>query len=120
MGEYLLTELGYEVTSRTSSRAALSLLKEDPHRFDLVIIDQTMPEMTGVELAKEILSIKPDMPIIMCTGFSHLVDADKAKAVGIKAFAMKPLTKHEIARTIRQVLDQGPTPGFPTVMGKIR
>ena len=106
MGEDVLAELGYDVTSRTSSKEALSLLKKDPSRFDLIITDQTMPGMTGVELAKEILAIRPDMPIIMCTGFSHLVDADKAKMAGIGAFAMKPLTKREIARTIRQVLDE--------------
>ena len=106
MGEDILAELGYEVTSRMSSREALTLLKEVPSRFDLVITDQTMPEMTGVELAREILALRPDMPIIMCTGFSHLVDADKARAAGIKAFAMKPLTKKEIAMTIRKVLDE--------------
>ena len=106
MGEDILAELGYEVTSRMSSREALALLKEDPSRFDLVVTDQTMPEMTGVELAKEVLAIRPDMPIIMCTGFSYVVDADKARAAGIKAFAMKPLTKREIARTVRKVLDE--------------
>ena len=106
MGEDILAELGYEVTSRMSSREALALFKADPSRFDLVITDQTMPEMTGVELAKEILALRADMPIIMCTGFSYVVDADKAKAAGIKAFAMKPLTKREIARTIRKVLDE--------------
>ena len=106
LSEDILAELGYEVTSRTSSKAALALVKENPSRFDLVITDQTMPEMTGVELAKEILVVRPDMPIIMCTGFSHLVDADRANAAGIKAFAMKPLTKREIARTIRKVLDE--------------
>ena len=71
MGEDILAELGYEVTSRMSSREALALFKSDPSRFDLVITDQTMPDMTGVELAKEILAIRPDMPVIMCTGFSH-------------------------------------------------
>jgi PAS domain S-box-containing protein len=106
MGEDILAELGYEVASRISSREALEFLKLDPTRFDLVITDQTMPEMTGVELAKEVLAIRPDMPIIMCTGFSYVVDADKARAAGIKAFAMKPLTKREIARTIRKVLDE--------------
>jgi len=106
MGEDILAELGYEVTSRMSSTEALALFKRDPSRFDLVITDQTMPGMTGVELAKEVLAIRADMPIIMCTGFSHLVDADKARAAGIKAFAMKPLTKREIARTIRRVLDE--------------
>jgi two-component system CheB/CheR fusion protein len=106
MAEDILAELGYEVTSRMNGREALELLKSDPSRFDLVITDQTMPEMTGMDLAGEILAIRPNMPIIMCTGFSHLVDADKALAAGIKAFAMKPLTKREIARTIRNVLDE--------------
>ena len=64
-----------------------------------------MPEMTGEELAREFLTLRVDMPTIMCTGFSQLVDADRAMEAGIKAFAMKPLTKKEIARTIRKVLD---------------
>ena len=105
MGEDILAELGYDVTSRMSSVEALSLVKNDPSRFDLVITDQTMPEMTGIELAKEILAIRADMPIIMCTGFSYVVDTDSARAAGIKAFAMKPLTKKEIAGTVRKVLD---------------
>ncbi len=65
-----------------------------------------MPEMTGIDLAKEILAIRADMPILMCTGFSDLVNADSAKAAGIRAFAMKPLTKAEIAKAIRKVLDE--------------
>jgi DNA-binding NtrC family response regulator len=104
-GEDTLAELGYDVTSLTNGKEALRLLKEDPSRFDLIITDVTMPEMTGLDLAGEALAIKPDMPIIMCTGHSHLVDAGKAKAAGVRAFAMKPLTKREIARTVRQVLD---------------
>jgi len=103
--EKLLASLGYEVTSRTSSREALVLFRLDPSRFDLVITDQTMPDMTGIELAKEIVAIRPDMPVILSTGFSHLVGADEAKAAGIRAFTMKPLTKGEIARTVRNVLD---------------
>jgi len=106
MGEEILAELGYEVTSRTSSTEAFALLKENPSRFDLVITDQTMPDMTGVELAKEILTLRPGIPVILCTGFSHLVDAEGATAAGIRAFAMKPLTKREIAKTIRKVLDE--------------
>ncbi len=105
MGEDILASLGYDVTSGMSSVEALSLVRNDPTRFDLVITDQTMPEMTGTELAQEILAMRADMPIIMCTGFSYVVDADSARAAGIKAFAMKPLTKREIARTIRNVLD---------------
>jgi CheY-like chemotaxis protein len=106
MGEDILAELGYEVTSRMNGREALALFRADPSRFDLVITDQTMPEMTGVDLAREILATRVDMPIVMCTGFSYVVDADKAKQAGIRAFAMKPLTKREIARTIRKVLDE--------------
>jgi PAS domain S-box-containing protein len=106
MGEELLAELGYEVVCRMSSNDALTLLREDVSRFDLVITDQTMPEMTGVELAQEILTIRPYMPVIMCTGFSHLVNEESAREAGISAFVMKPLTKREIARTIREVLDE--------------
>jgi CheY-like chemotaxis protein len=106
MGQMVLERLGYEVVSVININEALSLFKVDPARFNLVITDQTMPEMTGVELAKAILAIRPDMPVILCTGFSHLVDADAAKEAGIKAFAMKPMTKSEIAKTIRKVLDK--------------
>jgi CheY-like chemotaxis protein len=106
VGEGILAGLGYEVTTKTSSRDALELFKAAPNGFDLVVTDQTMPEMTGVELAKAILAIKADMPILMCTGFSHLVDAGKAKTLGIKAFMMKPLTKGEVARIVRKVLDE--------------
>jgi PAS domain S-box-containing protein len=105
MGKQILTRLGYKVTSQMSSEVALALVEESPSHFDLVITDQTMPDMTGVELAEKILAIRPDIPVILCTGFSHLVDADSARATGIKGFAMKPLTKREIAKTVREVLD---------------
>ena len=105
MGTELLTGLGYKVVSRTSSAHALALLHQEPSRFDLVITDQTMPGMTGIELAREVLAIRPELPIILCTGFSYLVNAESAKAAGIKGFAMKPLTKREIAKTIRYVLE---------------
>jgi len=106
MGRDLLEELGYTVTVKNSSLEALFAVKENPAAFDLIITDQTMPEMTGVELAEEVLEFRADIPIILCTGFSHLVNADRAKQAGIKAFAMKPLTKAEIAKTIRSVLDR--------------
>jgi DNA-binding NtrC family response regulator len=106
MGEEVLSALGYGIVSRTSSREALMLFRDDPRRFDLVITDQTMPDITGIELAREILAIRPDMPVILCTGFSHLVDAESAKQAGVRAFAMKPLRKGEIARTIRKALDE--------------
>jgi CheY-like chemotaxis protein len=106
MGEEILSELGYEVISRRGSREALALFRLDPSRFDLVITDQTMPELTGIDLSREITVIRPGMPIILCTGFSHLVDAESARTAGIRGFAMKPLTKREIATAIRKVLDE--------------
>jgi CheY-like chemotaxis protein len=106
MGREMLTGLGYLVTAKTCAKEALALFRLDPSRFDLIISDQTMPEMTGADLAKEVLALRPDMPIIMCTGFSHLVDSDSAKVAGIGAFVLKPLTKKEMARTIRRVLDE--------------
>jgi len=106
MGEARLAELGYQVTSLASSREALELLKQNPSGFDLVITDQTMPEMTGIELAKHILTLRPQLPVILCTGFSHIVDAEAAKAAGIRVFVMKPLTQGEIARAVRKALDE--------------
>jgi signal transduction histidine kinase len=106
LGEEILEDLGYKVTCRTNSREALALIRLDPSRFDVVITDQTMPELTGFDLAREIMVIRPDMPIILCTGFSHTINKEAAKTSGIKAFAMKPLTKREIAKTIREVLDE--------------
>lgn len=106
MSKQLLERLGYEVITTTGSREALSLFSTDPFRFDLVITDQTMPEMTGLELTRSILALRPDIPIILCTGFSHLADPKSIQQAGVKAFAMKPLAKNEMARTIRRVLDE--------------
>ena len=105
ISQEILTGLGYKVKSKTSSRVALAMLRLDPSQFDLVITDQTMPDITGIELAKEVLALRPDMPVILCTGFSHIVNEGSARAAGIKAFVMKPLTRREIAKTIRKVLD---------------
>jgi CheY-like chemotaxis protein len=106
MGEDILVELGYEVAGRTDSREALAHFRLDPSRFDLVITDQTMPDMAGIELASYLLAIRPDIPIILSTGFSHAVDEESARTVGIKGFIAKPLTRNEIARTVRKVLDE--------------
>ncbi len=106
MGQELVEGLGYRVTARTSSIDALATLKADPTAYDLIITDQTMPDMTGMELAEAVAAVRRDMPVILCTGFSHIVNANRARAAGIRAFAMKPLTKREIAETIRKVLDE--------------
>jgi PAS domain S-box-containing protein len=104
MGQDLLEELGYTVTVKESGTEALSAVKAAPSAFDVVVTDMTMPDMTGIELAGAILAVRPDIPVILCTGFSHLVDTARAKAAGIKNFVMKPLTKREIAKVLREVL----------------
>ena len=105
MGRTMLERLGYEVTVRTSSLEALATFQNEPDRFDAVITDQTMPGMTGVDLARRMLQIRPNLPIILCTGYSNLVNEEQAKSYGIKGFAMKPLTKKEVALLLREVLD---------------
>lgn len=104
LGRDMLELLGYRVTARRSSIEALEIFKNAPDQFDLVITDQTMPEMTGSELAQQMLQIRPDVPIILCTGFSQTVSEVSAKAMGIKELAFKPLTKSSIAQLIRSVL----------------
>jgi PAS domain S-box-containing protein len=108
MGKQLLVSLGYTVTSRINSLEAFELFKSRPHAFDLVITDLTMPNMTGDELASKIMAIRPEIPVILCTGFSTRITEEKAKNMGIKAFIMKPLIKKDIAETLRQVLDGQP------------
>lgn len=107
MGERILVYLGYQVTSRTSSIEALELFRNQPDNFDLVITDYTMPNMTGGELAKAILAIRPDMPIVLCTGFSEVFTEEKAQELGIKGYVMKPISIHDLAKICRNVLDQG-------------
>ncbi|HAR95083.1 MAG TPA: hybrid sensor histidine kinase/response regulator, partial [Deltaproteobacteria bacterium] len=106
MGEDILAELGYEVVGRTKGGEALAHFRLDPARFDLVITDQTMPDMSGTELASDLLVLRPDIPIILITGFSHAVNEESARALGIKGFVTKPLTREEIAKTIRKVFDE--------------
>jgi PAS domain S-box-containing protein len=100
-----LTGLGYQVTTRTSSVEALELFRHKPDAFDLVLTDQTMPNMTGDQLAVELLAIRPDIPLILCTGYSSVMDPDRARELGIKAFLLKPVIRYEMARAIRTVLD---------------
>jgi PAS domain S-box-containing protein len=104
MGKQLLEFLGYKVTTSTSSIEALELFKVQPDKFDLVITDLTMPNMTGDELAQKLMAIRPDIPVILCTGFSTKMTAEKTKKMGIRAFVLKPVIKQDIAETIRKVL----------------
>jgi PAS domain S-box-containing protein len=107
IGKQILENLGYDVEIRTSSHEALELFKVKSDKFDLVITDMTMPGMTGYQLTREILKIRPGIPIILCTGYSKQITEEKAKAIGIKAFAMKPVVARELAEIVRKVLDEG-------------
>lgn len=106
IGRQRLERLGYEVESTTSSVEALDLFRSKPDQFDLVITDLTMPKMTGDKLVKEILNIRPDMPIILCTGFSEKMDAEKAAEIGAFGYLEKPHDKRDLAITVRTVLDR--------------
>ncbi|MBU0992841.1 MAG: PAS domain S-box protein [Proteobacteria bacterium] len=106
MEKDMLEQLGYRVTAKTKSSDALNVFQENPDRFDMVITDLTMPEITGDKLAQELLSIKPDLPIIVLTGFSRKINKTDAEKIGVKDLIMKPLLKMELAKTIRRVLDE--------------
>ena len=101
----MLERLGYNVTSTTDSTTALKRFKTDPGNFDLVITDMAMPKMSGDRLAAELLNVRNDIPILLCTGHSDTVDEKKAKEIGIRGFAMKPLDMRKLAQSVRAVLD---------------
>jgi two-component system, cell cycle sensor histidine kinase and response regulator CckA len=98
--------LGYKVTIRTSSIEAMELFQAKPNEFDLVITDMTMPNLTGDKLATELLKVRRNIPVILCTGYSKRISDEKASELGIKAFAYKPMVKSDLAKTVRKVLDE--------------
>ncbi len=100
----ILERLGYRVSTRTDPLEALEMFKRDPGQYDLVITDMTMPKMTGDRLAIELLRMRPEIPILLCTGFSERMTEAAALEVGIKGFIMKPIAVAEIARKIREAL----------------
>ncbi|MBI9083985.1 MAG: PAS domain S-box protein [Desulfobacterales bacterium] len=105
METMMLERLGYQVVSRTSSVDALEAFRVNPDKFDLVITDMAMPNMSGDQLASELVKIRPDVSILLCTGFSERMPEEKAKALGIKNFLMKPITLKDLSEKIREVLD---------------
>ena len=105
LGKQMLEQLGYEVIAMTSSMKALKVFLAEPDRFDLVITDMTMPDMTGLVLAHELLRIRPDIPVFLCTGFHYAITAKTIERAGIRAFAMKPLSMRKLAEIVRKVLD---------------
>ena len=108
----MLLRLGYDVTGETDSCKALELFLSRPDAFDLVLTDQTMPRMTGDQLAQRVISIRPDIPVILWSGYSAQVDPETCKRIGVKAFALKPLSLHELACQVRDVLDAGQEGGL--------
>lgn len=106
MAREMLESFGYDVTIRNNSLDALSTFQNQPDDFDLIITDQTMPGMTGAELASRLLEIRPNIPIILCSGYSSVISEEKALARGIRKFVLKPLSKKDLASLARMVLDQ--------------
>jgi CheY-like chemotaxis protein len=105
IGNAMLSKLGYAVTTTGDPAQALELFGERPSHFDLVITDMTMPKMTGDKLASELLRIRPDIPVILCTGYSELTSPAKAAAMGIKGYLTKPVSMNELSGMIRELLD---------------
>ena len=106
IGKQILQSLGYRVTTRTSSLEALELFKAKSSQFDLVVTDMSMPNMSGDVLSAELMKIRPDIPIILCTGYSTKISDESAKGIGIKAFVYKPIVRSDLAKSIRSVLDE--------------
>ena len=102
----LLVYLGYQVDATTSSTEALKVFKMQPHKYDLVITDHIMPGLIGTELAQELLRIRPDIPVILCTGFSDSMAQENANCLGVRSLIMKPLVAHALAEKVREVLDR--------------
>lgn len=108
-----LERLGYEVASCDDPLFALQVFEEEPAVWDIVVTDQTMPGLSGEELARCILARRPDLPIVLCTGFSETVTEESAKAIGIAAFLGKPVDPNKLAGTVRAILDRRPMPPLP-------
>jgi signal transduction histidine kinase/FixJ family two-component response regulator len=105
-GERMLEKLGYRVEVSTQSLEAFEVFHKTPHRFDIVVSDYIMPNMTGLQLARKIKEIRADIPIIMCTGFNESVNKNNFKSLGIDGFFMKPIVIEQMALLVRKVLDE--------------
>jgi signal transduction histidine kinase/CheY-like chemotaxis protein len=102
----LLTLLGYEVTGKTSSQEALEVFRLEPEKFTLIVTDYTMPYMTGIDLAREVIKIKPDIPVVLCTGFNDSLTLDKVSSFGIKEILFKPVNLNTLGETIHNILNR--------------
>ena len=106
MTKRILEQLSYKVEGKTNPVEALELFQSDPRQFDLVISDMTMPQMTGLKLLEQIKTLRPDIPVIICTGYSPLIDEEQTKKMGVTAYLMKPIVIKNMATTVRKVLDE--------------
>ena len=106
MEKLMLERLGYQVTSRTSSIEALKVFSGNPEKFDLVITDMQMPNMSGDKLSVELNKILPGIPVLLCTGFSETMSEEKATSMGIQGFLLKPIVMKNLSHKIREVLDK--------------
>ncbi len=106
MGKQMLERLGYKVTSETSPIDALAVIQSDPHQFDLILTDMTMPKMTGTDLAKQILEIRPDMPVILFSGFNETIFSEKSDLSGITDFIEKPFDKLKLGQAVRKAFNK--------------
>jgi len=107
IGQQLLSALGYRVIALTDSREAWQVFKDDPQAFDMVITDMAMPHVNGAELAKMVLQLSPQTPVILCTGYSDTIDKIKAESIGIQGYLLKPIGQRQLACLVRSVLDDG-------------
>ena len=102
----MLERLGYHLTSHTSSIEALEAFRDSPDKFDMVITDMAMPNMTGDKLSVELTKIRHDIPVLLCTGFSETMSEEKATSLGINGFLFKPIVMKDLSHKIREVLDK--------------
>jgi CheY-like chemotaxis protein len=106
IGKRMLERLGYRVTAKTNAIEALELFRRHPDEYDLVVTDMTMPDVTGDVLARKLIAIRPDISIIVCTGYSERINPDVAEEIGIKELVMKPVVMKDIAQMIDRVLSK--------------
>ena len=104
MGQVMLEQLGYRATVCGGSEQALEVFSRQPQAFDLVITDQTMPGMTGIELALRLLQIRPDLPVILCSGYNAQISEEQALALGIRAYLPKPFNSAQLAGVLHAIL----------------
>jgi CheY-like chemotaxis protein len=106
LGQRMLERQGYDVEAYGNGAEALESFRQDPYCFDLVVTDMTMPGIRGDHLAVALSAIRPDIPVILTTGYSEQICEEKARAIGIRDFVLKPLTRHELVSKVREVLDE--------------